>query len=68
MGEHRSASHEETRRASVLGSLLSCSAARAVAMSLLDIPGSRGADGYCSLPHDVEQDFRHAVWTWGELV
>ena len=42
------------------GSLLSCSAARAVAMSLLDLPGSRGADGYCPLPHDVEQDFRHA--------
>ena len=42
------------------GSLLSCSAVRAVAMSLLDLPGSRGADGYCPLPHDVEQDFRHA--------
>ena len=42
------------------GSLLSCAAARAVAMSLLDLPGSRGSDGVCPLPHDVERDFRHA--------
>ena len=42
------------------GSLLSCAAARAVAMSLLDLPGSRGSDGTCPLPHDVERDFRHA--------
>ena len=41
------------------GSLLSCAAARAVAMSLLHLPGSRGSDGTC-LPHDVERDFRHA--------
>ena len=40
------------------GSLLSC-AARAVAMSSLDLPGSRGSDGTCPLPHDVERDFRH---------
>ena len=42
------------------GSFLSCAAARAVAMSLLDLPGSRGSDGTCPLPHDVERDFRHA--------
>ena len=41
------------------GSLLSCSAERAIAMSLLDLPGSRGADRNCPLLHDVEQDFRH---------
>ena len=29
------------------GSLLSCTAARAVAMSLLELPGTRGADGVC---------------------
>ena len=53
------------------GSLLSCSAARAVAMSLLDFPGSRGADGNCPLPHDVEQDFRRRsglVVSWCESV
>ena len=42
------------------GSLLSCAVARAVAMSLLDLPGSRGADGTCPQAHDVERDFRHA--------
>ena len=42
------------------GSLLSCAVALAVAMSLLDLPGSRGADGICPLPHDVERDFRLA--------
>ena len=50
------------------GSLLSCSAARVVAMSLLDFPGSRGADGCCPLPHDVEQNFRHASLDLCELV
>ena len=42
------------------GSLLSCAAARAVAMSLLHLPGSRGSDGVCPLRHDVDRDFRHA--------
>ena len=42
------------------GSLLSCAVARAVAMSLLDLPGSRGADGIFPLSHDVERDFRLA--------
>ena len=42
------------------GSLFSCTAARSVAMSLLELPGARGADGHCPPSHDVERDFRHA--------
>ena len=41
------------------GSLISCTVARAVAMSLLGLPGVRGADGQCPPFHDVERDFRH---------
>ena len=41
------------------GSLISCTVARAVAMSLLGLPGVRGADGLCPPSHDVERDFRH---------
>ena len=40
-------------------SLISCTVARAVAMSLLGLPGVRGADGQCPPFHDVERDFRH---------
>ena len=29
-------------------------------MSLLELPGARGAGGHCPLSHDVERDFRHA--------
>ena len=42
------------------GSLFSCTAARSVAMSLLELAGTRGADGHCPPSHDVERDFRHA--------
>ena len=41
------------------GSLLSCTVARAVAMSLLELPGTRGADGVCPPTHEVERDFRY---------
>ena len=37
------------------GALLSCSAARAVAMSLLEWQGTRGADGTCPPSHEVER-------------
>ena len=40
-------------------SLLSCAAARAVVVSLVDdVPGSRGFDGTGPLPHDVETGFQ----------
>ena len=42
------------------GSLLSCTAARAVAHSLLELPGAHGADGSCPPTHDVEQAFLFA--------
>ena len=42
------------------GSLLSCTVARAVAMSLLELPGTCGADGVCPPTHEVERDFRFA--------
>ena len=41
------------------GSLLSCTTACAVASSMLELPGARGADGNTPALHDVEQDFRH---------
>ena len=41
-------------------SLLSCTVAKAVASSLLELPGARGADGLCHASHEVERDFRHA--------
>ena len=42
------------------GSLLSCVAARAVALSLLELPGVSGADGDTPASHEVERDFVHA--------
>ena len=42
-------------------SLFSCTVARAVATSLLELPGARGADGDCPPSYEVERDFRHAV-------
>ena len=42
------------------GSLLSCVAARAVAMSLLELPWVSGADGDTPASHEVERDFVHA--------
>ena len=42
------------------GSMLSCTAARAVAASLLELLGARGADGATPPPHKVERDFRFA--------
>ena len=38
------------------GSMLSCAAARAVATSLLELPGARGGDGETATAADVEQD------------
>ena len=43
------------------GSILSCTVARAVATSMLELPGVRGADGSTPLAADVEQDFRFAL-------
>ena len=45
--------------------LLSCVAARAVAMSLLELPGVSGADGDTPASHEVERDFVHAGLAWG---
>ena len=45
------------------GSLLSCVAARAVATSLLELPGARGADGETPAAADVEEDSRNAGLT-----
>ena len=42
------------------GALLSCTTACAVASSMLELPGARGADGDTPAQHDVEQDFRFA--------
>ena len=44
--------------ATSVGSLISCTVAHAVAMSLLGLPGVKVADGQCPLFHDVERDFR----------
>ena len=40
------------------GSLLSSAAARAVAMSLLELQGAQGADGHTLATHEVESDHR----------
>ena len=42
------------------GSMLSCAAARAVATSLLELPGARGGDGETPTFADVEQESRYA--------
>ena len=42
------------------GALLSCTTACAVASSMLELPGARGADGDTPAQHGVEQDFRLA--------
>ena len=39
------------------GALLSCTAARAVADTFLELPGSVGADGTIPASHEVERDF-----------
>ena len=41
-------------------SMLSCAAARAVATSLLELPGARGGDGETPTVADVEQESRYA--------
>ena len=46
------------------GSLLACTAARAVATSLLELPGARGSDGSTPPSHEVELDFRYAGLAW----
>ena len=38
------------------GSLLACTAARAVAASLLELPFAQGADRDTPAPHEVERD------------
>ena len=43
------------------GALLSCTAARAVADTFLELPGSVGADGDTPASHEVERDFAFAV-------
>ena len=45
--------------ATSMGSLFSCTAARSVAMSLLELPGAIGTDGHCPPTHNMEQDFTH---------
>ena len=42
------------------GFLFSCTVARVVATSLVELPGARGADGDCPPSYEVERDFRHA--------
>ena len=42
------------------GSLIACAVARAVALSLLELPRAVGADGNTPAAYDVERDFRHA--------
>ena len=46
-------------------SLLGCAAARALAMSLLELRGSRGADGVVPPSHEVEGDHRHSCLSEG---
>ena len=38
-----------------------CTAARAVAASLLELPSAQGADGDTPASHEVERDHRHAL-------
>ena len=40
------------------GSFLACTVARAVASTLLQLPGANGADGDTPAPQDVERDSR----------
>ena len=40
------------------GSFLACTVARAVASTMLELPGARGADGDTLAPQDVERDCR----------
>ena len=58
------------------GSLFSCTVARAVASSLLELPGAWGADGACPASHEVERENRHAgldpwltvcAWFWRDV-
>ena len=42
------------------GSILACAAARAVASTMLELPGSRGSDGDTPPPHEVEREWRFA--------
>ena len=41
-------------------SLLGCAAARTLATSLLELRGSRGADGVVPPSHEVEGDHQHS--------
>ena len=43
------------------GSLLACTAARAVAASLLELPRAHGADGDTPASHEVERDLGHLL-------
>ena len=45
------------------GSILACTVARAVATSMLELPGVRGADGCTPSAADVEQEFQFAGLT-----
>ena len=42
------------------GSILACAAARAVASTMLELPGARGSDGDVPTSHDVEWECRFA--------
>ena len=44
------------------GSLLACTAARAVAASLLELPCAHGADGDTPASHEVERVLGHGLW------
>ena len=43
-----------------VGALLSCTAARAVAETFLELPGSVRADGDTPASHEIERDFAFA--------
>ena len=45
------------------GSFLSCTVAQAVASTMLELPGARGADGDSPAPQDVERDCRFSGLT-----
>ena len=42
------------------GSILACSVARAVASTMLELPGARGSDGDAPPSHEVEWECRFA--------
>ena len=44
------------------GSLIACAVARAVALSLPELPRAIGADGDTPAAYDVERDFIHVGW------